>query len=72
MFVEMEVLCRTLPICSVGEDRRGKQEVHALQQPSSSFTSDFASWHTRDAHEAMGKDGELHCVELSAEGTVRV
>lgn len=70
MFVEMEVLCRTLPICSVGEDRRGKQEVHTLQQPSSS--SDFACWHTRDAHEAMGEDGELHCVELSAEGAVRV
>ena len=24
------------------------------------------------AHEAVGEDGELHCVELSAEGTVTV
>lgn len=68
MFVEMEVLWRTLPICSKGEDRHSKQEVDT----SSSFPSSLTCWHTCYAHEAVGEDGELHSVELSAQSAVRV
>lgn len=76
MLVEMEVLWRTRPICSVNAGRR--MRVSGANDPSNQTTSRFCSNpldcgpRTCDAHEAVREDGELDGVELGAEGAAAV